>query len=154
MRKGVRDIIFALSMLGLGALLWWETTGAQYEAGAVQDYGFDPAFFPRILLVLWIVLSLVILVRSWLVWSERIESQKWLRLAGCMLLCVVYVALMHAVGFLFASIAFAFAAMSFLGLQRPVWIALVGVLFPLLTWYCFVHLLQLPLPHSPWFTRV
>lgn len=154
MRKGVRDIIFGTCMLAVGGLLWWETSKPRYQADKVQDYGFDPAFFPRVLLGLWFLLTIVILARSVVVWSQEVEPQNWGRLAGSVVLSAAYIWLMDGIGFLFASVAFAIAIMVFLGLRRPMWIGLVGVLFPLLTWYCFVFLLQIPLPTSPWFVRL
>lgn len=153
MSKGVRDVLLGLCSLAMCGLLWWETSKPQYQADKVQDYGFDPAFFPRILLGVWVVLSVLVLVRALKVWNERVDGQRWARLAGSIAITVGYVSLMSLIGFALASMVFAIAIQLFLGLRGPVLVPAIAVTFPLATWYSFVYLLAIPLPTSPWFTR-
>ncbi|MEZ5738058.1 MAG: tripartite tricarboxylate transporter TctB family protein [Burkholderiaceae bacterium] len=154
MRQGLRDLLFSLLMLGIGGFLWWETTKDSYQQDKMQDYGFDPAFFPRILIGLWMAMAVVILLGSFRDWAARMEGQRWGKLAGALALTSAYAAAMHVIGFLFASIPFSALMMVWLGFRRPVIVMAIAVLFPLLTWYSFVHLLNIPLPVSPWFSRM
>ena len=152
--QGLRDILFGAFALMCGAILWWETTKPKYQVDKVQDYGFDPAFYPRILIVIWVVLAIAIAVRGLKRMTVRMEPQRWFMFLGSAALTAAYMIAMDLIGFLFSSIAFALLIMPFLGFRKPLVIGLVAVLFPLATWYCFVFLLKIPLPTSPFFTRL
>ncbi|MGB7299703.1 MAG: tripartite tricarboxylate transporter TctB family protein [Burkholderiaceae bacterium] len=154
MNAGPRDLLFGLAMLAVGALLWWETTKPKYLADKMQDYGFDPAFFPRILIGLWILTALAISVRALKVWQLPGESQNWPRLLGVFALTGCYAWAVAEIGFLMASIAFTPLCILFLGYRRPIPILLITLVFPLATWYCFVFVLKIQLPVSPWFSRI
>lgn len=154
MSRGLRDILFGLFALAFAGVLWWETTKPQYLSDNAQNYGFDPAFFPRILIVLWALLAVSIVVRGTQLMRDPMPEQNWFPLAGSVLITTGYLSLMNVVGFLFSSIAFAAVLMPFLGFRRPIIVAVVSVLFPIAVWYSFVFLLKIPLPTSPWFTRI
>ena len=154
MRQGFRDMLFSLGMLGVAGLLWWETSRPKYQADKLQDSGFDPAFFPRIMLGLWVIIGVALLVRSFKSWTVPAEAQNWPKLIGSLVLVAFYAAAINYLGFLFASIPFMALFVALLGFRRPVVLLVVAVLFPLITWYTFVHLLSISLPVSPWFTRM
>ena len=99
------------------------------------------------------MLSVLVLVRAAKIWGDRIDGQRWGRLAGSIAITIGYVWLMSLLGFALASMVFAVAIQLFLGLRGPVLVPVIAVLFPLVTWYSFVYLLAIPLPTSPWFTR-
>ena len=82
------------------------------------------------------------------------DSQNWGAVLGTILLVLFCAGAISFVGFLFASVPFAAALMLFLGFRRPLIVGAVSLLFPLVTWYCFNFLLNIPLPTSPWFVRM
>ena len=92
MRQGFRDMLFSLGMLGVAGLLWWETSRPKYQADKLQDSGFDPAFFPRIMLGLWVIIGVALLVRSFKSWTVPAEAQNWPKLIGSLVLVAFYAA--------------------------------------------------------------
>ena len=154
MTQRARDLVFSVLMLLGAGLLWWETGKPRYQADKLQDSGFDPAFFPRILLACWVIVALCLLVRSVTAPAMQAEPQNGLRLLGSVVLVALYALGVGTIGFLFATIPFVAVTIGFLGFRQPVVTLLVSVLFPLLTWYAFVHLMNIPLPVSPWFSRM
>ena len=154
MREGLRDIIFGAVMLVVAALLFLETTNPAYQQAGVLGYGFSPAFFPRILLIIWAALSVILIIRALPALHREIDKPDWGKLAGAVAITLGYIGLISLVGFAFASIVFAAALMLFLGYRQVVPVALVAVIFPLVTWYVFTFLLHISLPTSPWFNRL
>ena len=154
MREGVRDIVFGIAMLAAAALLFLETTSPAYQQAGVLGYGFSPAFFPRILLIIWAALSIILIIRALPALHRQIDKPDWGKLAGAVAITLGYVGLIAVIGFAFASIVFAAAFMTFLGYRRVVPVALVALIFPLVTWYVFTFLLHISLPTSPWFNRL
>ena len=154
MQRSIRDIAFGLVMLAGGAVFWWEMSKPRYQVDRMQDYGFDPVFFPRILIYIWLGLALLMVARALLFTGRAGDSQNWGAVLGTILLVLLYAGAISFVGFLFASVPFAAALMLFLGFRRPLIVGAVSLLFPLVTWYCFNFLLSIPLPTSPWFVRM
>jgi len=156
MRQAVLDLAFGLVMLGLGAFLLYETTDPRYAA-ALAGHEFPPMFYPRLLLGLWLFLAFLILLRGGaLLGAEAAApSLDLVRLGGFIVLAGIYVTwLVFAVGFLFASVAFALLGMLFLGARHKLWVPVIGVGFPLLVWHLFQNVLGIPLPKSPWFLTI
>lgn len=141
-------------MLAGGGLFWWEMSKPRYQVDRMQDFGFDPVFFPRILIYIWLGLALLMVVRALVSPGRSDPGQNWSAVFGTIALVLLYAAAIGFVGFLFASVPFAAALMLFLGFRRPLIVAAVALLFPLATWYCFNFLLSIPLPTSPWFVRM
>ncbi len=154
MSKGFQDCAFSVSMIVIGAWLWWEAIQPRYQTSAAQDYGFSPTFLPRILIGMWIVISLILLIRSFGLWSRRVSGSEWKTLGLFVALVFAYVGLMTQIGFLFSSIPFAICAMWFMGFRRALPVALIATAFPLAVWYGFVFILKIPLPYSPWFSQI
>jgi putative tricarboxylic transport membrane protein len=154
LQRSIRDIAFGLVMLAGGGLFWWEMSKPRYQVDRMQDYGFDPVFFPRILIYIWLGLALLMVARALLFTGRPGDSQNWGAVLGTILLVFFYAGAISFVGFLFASVPFAAALMLFLGFRRPLIVGAVSLLFPLVTWYCFNFLLNIPLPTSPWFVRM
>lgn len=138
-------------MLIIAALLWLETTRPQYEGIEALDYGFPPSFYPRILLAIWAMLAVIVIVRAWVASPVKGEVPRIGRLASAVAITSMYIWLIDEVGFLLASIPFTCVFMLALGYRRPVILAGVTAVFPLLTWWLMTGPLQIVLPVSPWF---
>lgn len=141
-------------MLVIAGLLWLETSRPAYQDATVLGYGFNPGFFPRILIGIWAALAVLLVLRALPRWRVPIDRPDWHGVAGVVVITAGYVALMREIGFLFASMAFALALMLVLGYRQWLVVLPVALLFPLVTWYTFVFLLQIQLPTSPWFVRL
>ena len=74
MSKGIQDCAFSVSMIVIGAWLWWEAIQPRYQTSAAQDYGFSPTFLPRILIGMWIVINFQISIKP-LVLTKLSQSQ-------------------------------------------------------------------------------
>jgi len=154
LQRSIRDIALGLAMLAGGGLFWWEMSKPRYQVDRMQDFGFDPVFFPRILIYIWLGLALLMVIRALLSPGRSSAGQNWVTVIGTIVLILLYAAAIGFVGFLFASVPFAAAFMLYLGFRRPLIVVAVSLLFPLVTWYCFNYLLSIPLPTSPWFVRM
>lgn len=123
-----------------------------------QDMGigaqFSPMFYPRILLVLWIGLSIGLIVEPFLGGERDVPQQRWGMLFGMLALVAACTFLLTAIGFLFASILFCLTASFYLGYRGPIGLVLTGLVFPFCTWFLFDKVLLILLPTSPWFTGV
>ena len=154
MREKTRDTVFAGVLLAVNGLFWLETQKPQYKQVQAQDYGFDPAFFPQILLVLWAIFSVVIIVCALLSQASEVESPVWRRFFYGVAITGIYLLAMSYIGFLFASIPFAAAFMLIFGYRHRIILPLIAVVFPTVIWWLFVFPLHMPLPISPWFSRL
>ena len=151
MRRGALDVVYGGTLLGAGAFLWWETTDPKYADTMGLGVASDPAFYPQILLSFWLGLAALMVIRGLVRAGPPIEGQAWPRIAGTATLLALYSWCITAIGFLFASVLICLALMLMLGYRGRTGLALVGLGFPLLTWYVFEFLLKIPLPNSPWF---
>lgn len=155
LRESSRDLVFGCLSLLTSGLLFLESTSDKYVITA-QDYGFNPVFFPRILLILWMLLSLVVVFRGVATFkrpsAEPADSLERPLLA--FLLTCAYTVLMHIVGFLFSSVLFCAAFMLLFGYRRLSVVLPTAVVFNVLVWYIFTFTLGVVLPASPWFDRL
>lgn len=154
MTKGKRDVVAAAVLLLIASLLWAEVLTPRYQAVTLFDSGFSPAFFPKILLGLWVVLCVAMLVRAPAVWHEPATGFDLPPVGAAVLACILYVLAIAAIGFLFASVLFVAALPVLLGYRRKLTVALLALLVPGAIWYAFVFLLEIQLPASPWFSRI
>ena len=135
------------------ALVLFLTACGLYYSSLNADYAdlggaFDPTFFPRIILMVWIGLSLATLILEVVVRTPS-HSFKWVRTLGLSLISFAYVLSMQSTGFFLASVVFCVAASLLLGMRKYVTIALFSVLVPGSLVLLFNHILALPLPISP-----
>ncbi len=151
MRRGTLDILYGGVLLLVGGFLMWETTDPKYADTMGLGMASDPAFYPRVLLSLWLALAALMAVRGLIRRGSAVEERSWTPIAKATALIALYGWLITVTGFLIASILACPALMLMLGYRGKVGLALVGIGFPLLTWYAFEFLLKIPLPASPWF---
>ncbi len=149
-----RDVLYGAVMLGFGAFLLWEASDPKYRSMGVGT-PFDPVFYPRILLYIWMAVASAVTLRG-LVRREAPpkETHDWVKLAVITGVIGAYTFSISFLGFFFSSVLLCGTVCLFLRVKQPVLLVIFSVLFPLATWFTFVHLLALPLPVSPWFSRL
>lgn len=154
MRRGTLDLAYGLALLAIGGFLYWETTDPKYAD--VMGFGMatDPAFYPRVLLTVWLAIGAVLVVRGILRAGEAGESLRWGRLTAIVGATAAYTWATASVGFVLASVGFCLLVAPMLGYRRPVPLLAVGIGLPVLIWAIFTYALQISLPTSPWFGRI
>jgi putative tricarboxylic transport membrane protein len=156
LKDGDRDIGFSVVSIAIALGLLYESYLPKYAAGA-GDYGFSPVFFPTILIYLWLVLSLLILLKGLAIRSKQGQAVLDISFSRPLigfLLTAGYAYLMPVIGFTISSVSYAALFMVILGYRRPIPLISIAILFPILMWYVFTFLLNVPLPVSPWFDRI
>lgn len=151
MRRSTLDVAYGGVLLFVGAFLMWETTDPKYADTMGLGVASDPAFYPQILLSFWLAFAALMVVRGLIRRGPAVDEQCWTPVVKATALVAFYSWLITAIGFLIASILLCLALMLMFGYRGKVGLALVGVGFPVLTWYVFEFLLRIPLPPSPWF---
>lgn len=137
-------------LLAAGVMLAESFTGSGTMESRVA-HAMGPAFFPRIVLVLLLVLSLAAVVEAV---RGRIGAGPVPRAAptiGMILATGAYVWLVGAIGFLLASIAYLVACPIVLGYRRYGVVLPLALIYAVAVWYVFQRVLQIVLPSSPWF---
>ena len=132
-----------LLLVGVGLFLHTFTLGFADLGGA-----FSPVFFPRIILVGWIVLALMSLCVDVIAASTASTTQWWI-VASFMLALAGYIALLQPLGFFTSSVLFSIAALLTSGQRSVRDIALFSILVPGALVVLFNHVLTMPLPVSP-----
>ncbi|UWQ19568.1 tripartite tricarboxylate transporter TctB family protein [Jannaschia sp. M317] len=138
--------VIALCLLLLAVALTISTFGLQFA-----DLGgaFDPTFFPRIILICWVLLAALNL-------AVDMRADGGWKLAGfakvvpMALATCVYVWFLPTLGFFVCSVILATVFLLILGVRHPIGFALVALGVPLSLVILFNHVLKMPLPTSPW----
>ena len=152
--KHQKQVILGLLLLCIGGGLLAHTYDPQYISDQV-DVQFGPMFYPTLILVSWLSLSLAMIVEGIL--KSPVTTQTKLNLPMLImfsLLVVFFIIILDYAGFLISSIFFFLISSLIMGWRKPISLIATGILFPLITWYVFEHLMHLPLAHSVWFTGV
>ncbi len=142
-------------VLAATAFLLWHTFSPIYET-TFATAGRGPVFFPRILLVLMLLLSAGVLGQSLI---HKDGNRAGGSFGGPHLLSVglaavatgAYLYLIYLVGYLLASIAFSFTLPVIFGYRRWGVIAAFAAVYATATWYVFEVIFRIVLPKSPWF---
>lgn len=116
-----------------------------YIAGS---YPPDAALFPRALFLGIIVLSVVLIVRSFQFepYKAKLVINQKTQVAVCALMATAYVASMPYIGYYAASGLFILALAAFLRFKSKIVPAVVAVAFPLTIFVVFEVLLNIPVP--------
>lgn len=137
----------SLVLLILGCALYASTLGASYA-----DLGgaFSPVFFPRIILVGWIVLALLSLIADAL--SGKLSGGvQWLAVGIVSIAMYAYTELMPITGFFISSVVFSIVVLLATGQRKVPDIMLFSIIVPGALVVLFNHVLTMPLPVSPFF---
>ena len=159
-QKAQRTLSFGAASILCAIVFLIHANSDRYSAG-IADYGFSPVFFPEILLFFWLGLSLLLILKAWIeirglkpdapnVFSER----SYRRPMMCFGITSLYSVLILQIGFLFASMLFAIIFIRLFGYKKWAVAIPIAIVFPVVIWYVFNFSLHVPLPVSPWFSRI
>jgi hypothetical protein len=139
-------VLVLLVFLLTAAALFASTIGAEYLAlGAVQS----PVFFPRIILSLIIALTLTVIVQD-VIEKRGVEPiEKWGALIVFVIAAVIYANIVTRLGFMLSSVPFSIISLWLFGIRNPLIIVAYAILVPGALVILFNHVLNLPLPTSP-----
>ena len=146
-----RSLAFFLALACVGVLLFWHSFDVGYQDSAGNAEA--TMLFPRILLGAWIVLAGGAVVEAGLAAVRSAEPWAFGRLAAFVLVVGAWVAAIPYLGFLIASVGFAFLSLVGFGFRKPAALVLFGLLLPVSVWLLFTFVIQIGLPTSPWFAR-
>jgi putative tricarboxylic transport membrane protein len=142
-----KNVAAAVVLLVLSAAYGYLTAGLPKRS--LPDTP-DPSFFPWIITVCLVILSIALLVQG--LQSRRgvgdgPDSAGGLRApAVFLILFVLYVAVLASVGFVIASVPFFAALMWLYGERRWAWIGAFSIALPVILVVLFRNGLQIPLP--------
>ena len=132
-------------LLVASGLLLVEVFGPQYAVSAI-DEGVNPGFIPKVLLSIWVVLSLILVVRPPASDAKINVHVDWKKLAIFTAAIIVYFIAVGAIGFVSATGFFLCLCPIFLGF-RPYWGGIIfGVLATAALWVIFEKAFRLVLP--------
>lgn len=142
------DIGTGLGLIALSTWLFWYV--GQYKPKEIYIYG--PDFFPRVLAVVMIFLSICMIINALrgksLPMGERIDPRGFGRLLVAIGFCLGYLYLIKTLGFASATFLFLFFLMALLrqrGLPKRIFSAF---LTSLLAWTIMRYFLIIPLPEG------
>jgi len=153
MRVKTGDLLMGLALLGLSVALYIQTG----KIDTTMVYALGPVFFPKLLIHLLGILSLLLLYQSvditgkknWCKSARAVDYNsvllRWL-LVG---LVLVYLFLLPVIGYVYATMPFLFLAMCLLGPLKPKNLITYGITSVAVTLglqYIFATLLKLFLP--------
>jgi len=153
MRVKTGDLIMGLILLGFSIALYIQTGNID----TTMVYALGPVFFPKLLIYLLGILSLVLMYQSmdftgekkWCTSARTVDLNtvllRWL-LVG---LVLIYLFLLPLIGYMFATMPFLFLAMCLLGPLKPKNLIIYGITSVAVTLglqYIFGTLLKLFLP--------
>lgn len=139
-------VLVLLSLLLAAGALFASTLGAEYQLlGAVQS----PVYFPRIILGIMIVLTVIAIVQDVLAGKAVEPIEKWGALLVFVLASIIYANAITRAGFMLASVPFSVLGLWVFGIRKPLVIAAYAVGVPGALVVLFNHVLKLPLPTSP-----
>lgn len=137
-------VLFTL-LIAAGAL-FATTFGTEYRLlGAVQS----PVYFPRIILGIMMVLTLVAIVQDVMAGKAVETVEKWGALIVFVVAAVIYANMITRIGFMLSSVPFSVLSLLVFGVRKPMVIAAYAILVPGSLVVLFNHILKLPLPTSP-----
>lgn len=140
-----RNAVSLALMLVAAALIASSYNNSYADLGGA----FDPMFFPRIILGIWLVLSVINLSTSIMQAQQSSSGILLLRISILAIVTLAYALLLTTLGFLIISVIFSLVVLPLLGIKKPLTVLLFSALVPGSLVILFNHILTLPLPTSP-----
>ncbi len=137
-------VMSALAALA-GAAFW---VGSIQFASPYAGVDLGPAFFPRLLSALLIILSggLCIKIFSEKHTDKRIETRTFLKVICGMLLCLLYIYLIPVWGYFYSTLCFTPLLLWYQGYRKIPWVGAVTLGFTVMAYIVFYRFLGTPLP--------
>lgn len=140
------NVLVQLTLLVLGCALYWTTFTVSFsDVGSAHS----PVFFPRIILTLWIGLSLISLCQSLMATQTATPVHSLGRLAVLIVAVILYSNMITIWGFFLCSVVLAVIALPLFGVRHPAIVIAYSLLVPGALVALFNHMLGMPLPTSP-----
>lgn len=139
------SVIVQCGLLIAGIVLYASTFSQSFSA---TDLAQSPMFFPRIILVLWIGLSLIALVQTRGMEKTTTPIANRARIGIVLAATLIYTNVIGAEGFFIPSVIFALICLPAFGIRNPVVVVLFAVAVPGGLVLLFNHMLGMPLPTS------
>ena len=152
--RNIYIVMTALLLVAVGLII--STYSSEYD---FEAFGGDvgAVLVPRVYLILWLLLStlsILSVVKSKAGSLESADTMSVSRLSSVIIISIATASGMISVGFVIAMIPGFFLFCLAFGYRKPFTLILISILGSSLTWIIFDNLLELPLPHSPWFTLI
>lgn len=136
-------VLMGLFLIGSG--LYASTFAQSFSNVATAQ---SPVFFPRIILILWMGLTLIALVQAMHQNEASAPVASLGRVALLLVTSVVYTNVIGHEGFFLPSVVFAAMSLPLFGIRNPIVVALYAVVVPGALVLLFNHMLSMPLPVS------
>lgn len=139
-------ILFALTLLALGGGLFAHSFASRYDSMGIGS-SVSPVFYPRILLGLWMALSVIVLAQAFLRPGGAGQAQRsWAAPLTIMAAVAGSIWAMRYLGYIGIAAPLAFICGWLLGYRRPLILILVALVIGLASWWLFDRALGIPLP--------
>ena len=136
----------AIALFLTGAALLATTFGSSPDLPPA----FDPIFFPRIILILWVGLAFMEIAAAIRHGTPAQEPAAW-RIGALIVAVVLYAVFFTRLGFFITSVAFCTVSLLALGQRHVATIAAFAIGAPAVLLILFNRILKMPLPASPFF---
>ncbi len=143
------ELALTLAILGVTVVFLAATFG-KTSAFAQASSGRGPFFFPRIVIALLLLLMPFLFVGLRRAAHPLPPARPLVRMLALMLATAIYCALIGVIGFLIASVEFAFALPVLLGRRDLGLLAVIALAYGVLVWLLFEKVFLIILPASPW----
>ena len=151
-RRG--DVIAAVLCLMFGLVGYFVFIPmAVYVPEQFVGTGNSPAFLPKVMFILLGVLSALYLGQSLIVYKREaqqghVRTSDWLLAGGTALICIGFIIAIHIVGMTVGAGLTVAITIFYFGERRPLVIAGIAIILPLLLWYFFVKIAHILFPSS------
>src|SRR5690625_166573 len=148
MQRGVRDIStgFVLILFSMFGYLIANEFG-----GGVSLGSFCPSFFPKFVLITLAILYLCLLIKG--IISLKTDKTKInfnvikiIRVVIYIILLIIYINLFFITGFIISTILFLIIGQYLFGVRNWMKIIIISIITPILLYYFFTGLFNIPLP--------
>ena len=145
------NVVAATGFLALAGLFLFESRKLSFGTLRLPHTG----FFPKILIILLIVLTVICLIHALRdgaveTGPEKIPTQGWIRIGATLAILVGFALVLEALGFLAST--FLLMLLLLRAVDAPPWprVVVIALLSAVLAYGTFSWLLGVPLPHGVW----
>jgi hypothetical protein len=147
LRRLREDQVSGLMLLALAVLVGWQNR--TYPLGTLQEPG--PGYVPLLIAIFLGLTGLLIAVRG--AASKPLADMRWpeaKRAALILLACGAATYALEPIGYRITIAALLVFFLGVLERRKPAAVAIVAVVFSLLSFYLLADVLRVPLPRGPW----